>query len=155
MEGFFSVEQLKSLGHIINIEKEGLVGKRLHRPGLLAAYCILANLPLGFFLYGLNVYRRGNVWMGRTILILSALAIIGMSITLTLGLDVKGRGLHVMLLNIVVGIGLMKAERSSYQRAISNGAVPAKWWPPLLFIGANILAILFISWLVTPEEEFF
>ncbi len=149
------MEELKSSGHTTGIEKQPLVGKRLHRPGLLAAYCILANLPLGFFLYGLNVYRRGNVWMGRTILTLSALAIIGMSIVLALGLDVKVRGLHVMLLNIVVGIGLMKAERSSYQRAILNGALPAKWWPPLLFIGANILAILSISWLVAPDEGFF
>ena len=36
-----------------------------------------------------------------------------------------------------------------------RGAIPAKWWPRLIFTGINILANLFISWLVTSDEGFF
>jgi hypothetical protein len=46
----------------------------------------------------------------------------------------------------------MKAEKSGYQRAIANGGTPAKWWPPLMFIVADILAISLIEWFFAPSE---
>lgn len=86
-------------------------------------------------------------------LTLSALGIIGMSVAAALGIRVHG--LRLMVLNVAVGIGLVKAERITYQKAILNGAIPTKWWLPLLFIAANILAVFLISWLVAPDEGFF
>lgn len=147
------MEGLDSPSHTSNTKNQQLVGKRLYRPGVLAAYCALASLPWGFCLYGLNVYRRGNFWMGRIMLTLSALGIIGMSVAAALGIRVHG--LRLMVLNVAVGIGLVKAERITYQKAILNGAIPTKWWLPLLFIAANILAVFLISWLVAPDEGFF
>ena len=149
-EGAFSMDESTTLSHASDTENQLFVGKRFYHPKLLAAYSILANLPLAFFLYGLNVYRRGSFWMGRIILLLSALAIIGMSIALAVG--AKGFGIPWTLFSIVVGIGLMKAEKSGYQKAIANGGMPAKWWPPLLFIAADILAISLIAWFFAPSE---
>jgi hypothetical protein len=139
-----------TLSHASDTENQLFVRKRFYHPKLLAAYSILGNLPLAFFLYGLNVYRRGSFWMGRIILLLSALAIIGMSIALAVG--AKGFGIPWTLFSIFVGIGLMKAEKSGYQRAIANGGTPAKWWPPLMFIVADILAISLIEWFFAPSE---
>ena len=41
-----------------------LTGKHLYSPGTIAIYLILSGLPLGLFLYGLNIRRRGQVLMG-------------------------------------------------------------------------------------------
>jgi len=144
------MEELKERDRNPDIESQQFAGKRLYRPGVLAAYCIIANLPFGIFLYGLNVYRRGHFWMGRIILAVSAVAIIAMSIAVASGAKVYC--IPSLLLNIVVGVGLMKAERGSYQKAILNGATPARWWPPLLFLAAISLAILIVSWFTSPDE---
>ncbi len=88
--------------------------------------------------------------MGRIILAVSAVAIIAMSVAVARG--AKAYGIPSLLLNIVVGIGLMKTERGSYQKAILNGATPARWWPPFLFVTAISLAILIVSWFTSPDE---
>jgi hypothetical protein len=144
------MNESSTLCHAPDTENQLFVGKQFYHPKHLAAYSILANLPLAFFLYGLNVYRRGSFWMGRIILISSALAIIGMSIAFAAG--AKGYGIPWTLFSIVVGIGLMKAEKSNYQKAILNGGIRAKWRPPLLFIAGDMLAIYLIGWFLEPRE---
>ena len=102
------------------------VGKRFYQPWVLAAYCILANLPFAILLYGLNIYHRGSLWIGKIILIASALGVIGICITSAIG-TLNGHGIPMFLFNLFMGIGLMKAEESNYKKALSNGALPAKW----------------------------
>lgn len=133
-----------------NISENGQLqfeGKRFYQPGVLAAYCILANIPLAIFLYGINVHRRGNVRFGNAIKVLAALAIVAMTIALALGSNLSG--IRIMLPGIVIGIGLMKAEKPNYEKAISKGANPEKWWPPLLFLIVNVLVIILIDYFVS------
>ncbi len=142
-----ATEQDKDTGTAI-AESTHLAGKRLYRPGVLAAYCILTNLPLGVFLFSLNVYRRGSIWAGRISMALTALAIVGYSVVLAAGVNLTGS--RYLLLNIVVGLGIMKAEQAKYEKAISNGALPARWWPPLIFVCVNMLVIYLLAWLIAP-----
>ena len=50
---------------------DDLFGKRLYPPDVLLTYFALGGLSYGLFLYGLNVARRGQPWVGY---LLSALA---------------------------------------------------------------------------------
>ena len=52
---------------------DDFVGKQLYTPEVLLTYFALGGLPCGLFLYGLNVARRGQQWVGY---LLSALALV-------------------------------------------------------------------------------
>ncbi len=127
-------------GKAMNVE-----GRRFYQPGVLAAYCILANFPLALFLYGMNVHRRGSNVTGNLIKILAALVMVLMTIALIV--EVRFKAFHSILIGIVIGIGLMHAETPHYERAIKNGASAARWWPPLLFLLAQMLFIVAIEFL--------
>lgn len=151
MEKTSEMEESKGRDHNSDIQSQRFAGKRFYRPGVLAAYCILVNLPFGTFFYGLNVYRRGDFWLGRIILTVSALGLIGIGIALVTGAEVYS--MRWLLPNIVVGICLMKLEKGSYQKAILNGARPARWWPPLLLLAAMVLAVLTVSLFTASDVE--
>jgi hypothetical protein len=53
----------------------------------------------------------------------------------------------MFLFNLFMGFGLMKAEQSNYKKALSNGALPARWWPPLLFLAAMVLVTSAVPWI--------
>ncbi len=129
--------------------QQNFEGKRFYHPGVLAAYCILANIPLAIFLYGINVHRRGDVRIGNVIKIVSALTLCTM--TIAAAFDSNLHGMRFLLPGIVIGIGLMKAERAKYDNAISKGARQEKWWPPLLILLIYILVIFLIDYFFVPE----
>ena len=124
-------------------------GVRFYPPWVLATYCILANIPLAIFLYGINIHRRGNVRFGNAIKIMAALAILAMTVGSVF--SSKSPGTRFFLLGVVIGIGLFKFEKPHYEKVLAKGAIPAKWWPPLLFLAADILVMLLLILLFGPE----
>jgi hypothetical protein len=115
---------------------------KLYKPGVIAAYLALGGLPVGLYLYGLNILRRGQKWVGVFFCSLSALAFIMVAMVAASGHPATGIG----FLGIVVAICVYQMEKKPYQVAIQRGATPAKWWPPIfLVIGILLLIILIVS----------
>jgi hypothetical protein len=125
-------------------EAPPLAGVRLYSPGVLAAYFILGNVPIGMALYGLNVARRGERWIGYVLLGSSLLALLLLGLAVVAGGNLRGWS----LLALVLGLGVWQIERGPYRRALRNGATRARWWPPLFGVLALLIALL----LLVPED---
>jgi hypothetical protein len=126
------------------IPQSQMIGTQLYPPWLLAIYSALANPPLAVFLYGINIQRRGNKAAGIILKTVAALAIVLM--TIAAALETRMKGVHLMLFGIVVGLSLYRIEERPYRISISQGAKPARWWPPILFILAQAAAVIAISY---------
>lgn len=107
--------------------------KRFYSPSILAAYCILSNLFVGIILYGINISRRGYLWRGRVLILLSGLILVTSQILPILESwhTVRSR----FLLNGLVAISLYTSEKPHFQRAIRHGNQQARWWLPLIWLG--------------------
>jgi hypothetical protein len=115
---------------------------KLYKPGVIAAYLALGGLPVGLYLYGLNILRRGQRWVGVFFCSLSALAFVMMAMVAATGHPAMGIG----FLGIVVAICVYQMEKRPYQLAIQRGATSAKWWPPIFWvIGIFLLVALVIG----------
>lgn len=115
---------------------------RLYSPGVLAAYCVFTDFAIGTVLYGINVFRRGYVWRGSLLAILSVLfLIVRVFVSTTNGYPLARSELF---LNALVAICLYKIEKPFFNRAIRNGGRQARWWLPLVWIVAiaSILRLL-------------
>jgi hypothetical protein len=88
--------------------------------------------------------------MGRILFVGSTLAVIGICIDSAIGTSDRHR-IPIFLFNLFMGIGLMKAEQHNYQKAILKGGLPARWWPPLLFLAAMVLTLMGCVWLFDLE----
>lgn len=107
--------------------------KRFYSPGVLAAYCIFANLLVGIILYGINISRRGYLWRGRVLIVLSSL-ILATSQVLPI-LESWHTVRSQFFLNGLVALNLYASEKPHFQRAIRHGNQQAKWWLPLIWLG--------------------
>ena len=117
-----------------------LGGRRLYHPGHIAAYCIIANLPTGCILYGLNLRRRGERIAGSITLIVGTILAIGL-----VGLTIIDTVPYLIrLISILGAIGLYGIEKRPYANAIALGAVRARWWPPALFVVAALIGVLLL-----------
>ena len=124
-----------------------LEGRRFYRPGVIATYCVL-SFPVGLYLYGLNVARRGSRMTGYTLAGMSCVAFLGMLAAGVMGARVSGFG----ILGIFAGIGLLNMEGRPYRLALSRGGGTARWWPPLLWVLGTILLVVIIATVFGPEE---
>ncbi len=127
------------------------IDRALYSPIVIAVYCALISFLAGFILYGINLYRRGQIWFGRLFIGLSVFVFIGAMITAFMGnriLDGKS-----YIFSIIIAVGLYRMESAPYAKALSLGAMKAKWWPPLLWslfiITVTVLALSFFG----LEEE--
>lgn len=114
-----------------------------YSPGVLAAYCLVSNFSVGIFLYSINLSRRGYVWRGRLLAILSASFLICLACRDFLAdnfFEYRSR----LLINMLVAIALYGSEKSHFDRAMRNGAKPARWWMPSIWI-AIIVVIQLMS----------
>jgi hypothetical protein len=121
-----------------------LAGVKLYSPGVLAAYFILGNVPIGTALYGLNVARRGDRLIGYVLLGASLLTLVLLCLAALAGRNLRGWG----LLALVMGLGVWRVERGPYRRALQSGAGRARWWPPLIAVFGLLGALV----LLLPEE---
>jgi hypothetical protein len=128
---------------ITAISGNGLSGKKLYSPGTITAYTILANLPVGLILYGMNIWNRGFRTYGK--LILGSGILSGIVLAAIILYAQPPRSL--ILINVMCGISIYKFETGSYQKAIAAGAQKAKWWPPLLILLAISLGFYSYQWL--------
>jgi hypothetical protein len=109
----------------------------LYQPGVLVAYFVLGNLPIGMALYALNVARRGDRAFGYLLFGASALALI-----LLILAAIAGRNLRAWtLIALVIGVAVFSMEQRPYRTAVQRGAKPARWWPPLLGVVAMMIAL--------------
>jgi len=119
----------------------------LYSPGVLAAYCIFTNFAVGTLLYSINVFRRGYLWRGSLLAILSVLFLIARVFVSTANGYALARS--EVFLNALVAICLYKIEKPFFNRAIRNGGRQARWWLPLVWIVA-IASILLLLQLFLP-----
>jgi hypothetical protein len=127
---------------LASTDTPALPGVRLYHPGVLAAYFLLGNLPIGMALYALNLARRGDRWIGYVLFFMSATALLALLLAGIAGTDLR----PWRLLAVLVGLGVWQIETPAYRNAIRRGATPASWWPPLL----AVLALALIVWLLQP-----
>jgi hypothetical protein len=130
------------LNNAQSTQQKNIEGKRLYSPGVIAGYCILI-MTVGLVLYGLNLCRREKAWNGRLLIILSII----ITCQVVVSAFLPGKNIYsgiLSMLPILVAFGLYKKEKIPYERAISRGAVTAKWWPPLLWILVVLFAICII-----------
>jgi hypothetical protein len=118
----------------ININE--LNRKKLYSPGIIVAYTILANLPIGLVLYGINIINRGFRTYGKIILWSGIICGIVLAAIILHGDPPR----ILMLINVMCGITIYKYESGPYKKAIAAGALKARWWPPLLIVVAVTVA---------------
>nr|WP_290226611.1 hypothetical protein [Trichocoleus desertorum] len=104
----------------------------LYSPSALAVYCFFTNFGIGTLLYSINIFRRGYLWRGRAIAILSVAFLIVEMFTATSGVRFLAPGRSI--LNMLVAICLYSAEKPHFNRAVRDGIKQAKWWLPLVWI---------------------
>ncbi|MGB8657922.1 MAG: hypothetical protein WCE90_09085 [Candidatus Zixiibacteriota bacterium] len=125
-----------------------LEGVKLYKPGVIAAYLVLGGLPVGLFLYGLNIARRDQRWLGVFFCTMSAAAFL-MLVTVA----ARGHGaLGVAGLGIAAAYSVYRIERRPYDLAIQRGATPAKWWPPLFAVLGTFILIIIAVVLFGPQN---
>ena len=118
-----------------------------YSPGVLASYCIVSNFSVGIFLYSINLARRGYVWRGRLLAILSALFLISLVFrNLFAGSLFELRS--QLLINGLVAATLYGTEKSHFDRAMRNGGKPARWWMPLIWIGIIVVIEFLLSFVL-------
>lgn len=133
----------------MNEESKDMKGIQLYKPGVVAAYLALGGIPVGLFLYGLNIVRRGQRWLGGTLCTLAGIAFIMIIVSASLG----GRRLSGFgILGVLVAIWVYNIERKPYRLALQQGATPAKWWPPLFWVFGGILIVVFVATFFGPGD---
>lgn len=125
---------------LASTDAAALSGVKLYSPGVLAAYFILGNLPIGMALYALNVARRGDRWIGYLLFCMSAATLLALLSAAAAGTRLR----TLQLLAVLVGLGIWQIETPPYRRAIRSGATRARWWPPLLAVLALEVIVRFI-----------
>jgi hypothetical protein len=133
----------------VSEEGNALEGTQLYKPGVLAAYIVLSGLPVGLLLYGINLARRGQRWMGRMVWALAGVLLALVLVAVGVGSRVSGLG----LLSIPVAIWVYATERKHYELALQKGARPAKWWPPLFLVLGFIFVLGLTAVLFAPEDN--
>ena len=116
---------------------ERFVGKAFYSPGVIAGYCMFISLFIGTILYGINLFRRGQVRKGSVLILLASVPIVVITVFhpfIVLGSSWLG------MLSGLVALNLYTFERPHFQRVLLHGGQCAKWWPPL--IGISVIALL-------------
>lgn len=133
------------------LPSQDLAGRRFYSAGVIGGYCVL-SLPVGLYLYGLNVARRGSRVMGYALTGASGLAFLAMLAATVTGTRASGFGLF----GIFTGLTLLNMEHRPYRRSLARGGTPAKWWPPLLWTMGTIfivLIVILIEVIIAPENQ--
>lgn len=113
-------------------------GVRLYSPRAIVAYAVIFNLPLAGFLVGLNVRARGSRTMGFVIMAAASFAGLALAGAVASGLSPDG----LMLFGIVGGLVGFQLERRPFAVALSQGATPARWWPPALIVTIGLAGVV-------------
>jgi hypothetical protein len=113
--------------------------RRFYPPGVIGAYCVVF-FPVGMLLYAINVRRRGGRALGG---VLSGLSAVFAVLVIVYAVN-YGRFVEISGLGVFVGIGLIRMEDGPYRQARAHGGLRARWWPPLLWVGAAILVTVLL-----------
>ncbi|MBD1864345.1 MULTISPECIES: hypothetical protein [Trichocoleus] len=132
--------------HAEQISAKILSKAPLYSPRALAAYCIFFDFGIGTLLYSINVFRRGYLWRGRAIAILSVVLLVVEMFTSASGIRFLAPGRSI--LNMLVAICLYSAEKPHFNRAVRDGMKQARWWLPLVWILAVVLILLLLRFVL-------
>src|SRR5690348_5218979 len=105
----------------LNVKDATCAGQRLYPPGMLAAYTILGNVPLGLILYGLNIMTRGNRLYGKIMIgsgILSGIWFLAF----ILAPHARHESNMLVMVSLICGMSIYKFESQPYPKAIAAGA---------------------------------
>ena len=123
-----------------------LRGRRFYSPDVIALYCTF-SLPVGFGLYGLNEARRGRRPKGYLLAGLCGAVLLAEIAAASSGGHGSAFG------NVFFGIGLLRMEGGPYRRALLQGGVGARWWPPLVWILALTVLTGILSAIFGPAPN--
>jgi len=106
-----------------------------YSPAQLVVFMVL-SLGIGIFLYGQNLRRRGLRARGVAVMV-SGLAIYIAKIARIAMAAFGPEFLGVYFVAILCGIVIYRTEREPVRAAVSDGAVMARWWPPVVWVLAT------------------
>jgi hypothetical protein len=116
-----------------------LTGKKLYSPWTVAAYTVLANIPVGCILYGLNLRARGSKRYGTISIIFGLVTGIALLIAALCDLPI----MRTTLIGIIAAASVLNFEKAAFNTALRHGATRARWWPPaLILLGVLCLGVL-------------
>ena len=132
-----------------NKATDELAGLKLYKPHAVAWYMVI-GLPLGLFVYGLNIARRGQQWFGYSVSAFSGLVYIVVAALVHMGTVPHQIYLHEQgflfdsPLSVLLALFVQFMEQRPYRVAVNKGATPAWWWPPMSWaIGVHLALYLF------------
>lgn len=127
----------------VECPEQSLAGRKIYSPMTIGVYTALANLPMGFILYGANLKARGQrrigvsmIWFGWATLVLLLLDSLAAEATHRLAFQVLG---------VLGAMSVYQLERRSFDAAIRAGAERARWWPPAVILLVTILIVAVVS----------
>jgi len=121
-----------------------LAGKKVYAAWVIAAYTVLANMPVGCVLYGLNLQARGSSVRGRLLIAIGIIGGIALFSVSLIGHLSPYQSRMLLALAIFSAVGFYRFEREPVRAALQDGAVLARWWPPALILAAICIVILCI-----------
>jgi hypothetical protein len=121
-------------------EKSPTRSQAFYSPGALVFYALLTPPSVAFFLWGVNIRRRGGSRIGLAMMVVAGLATVALLLMWALKGQIPwspGGGLGVLFV-------LMKMEFSLHEQDILRGGAKASWWVPLvgLFLLITIAGVL-------------
>jgi len=129
-------------------ETDELAGLNLYKPHVIAWYMVI-GLPLGLCVYGLNIARHGQQWFGYSVSAFSGLVFIMVAALVHMGtvsaeIYFSNQGFLFGNRSTLLAGFVYFMEQRPYKVAISKGATPARWWPPMSWaIGVHLALYLF------------
>jgi len=124
-------------------------GRTLYAPGTIAAYTVLANIPVGLILYGLNLRARDQRRFGGLVLLLGGVCF-GLFIIVAMSV---GLPRLMILIGALAAAHLYRLEKQPFNKAIQEGASRARWWPPALWLLAGITVLVVLDNLLLPMMD--
>ena len=119
-----------------------LAGKRVYSAGAIATYTVLANLPVGCVLYGLNMQSRGARTSGRLLIAVGIVGGIALFSAAFFGYVGRFQSRLLTFLALFSAYSFYKFEKQPVRAALQNGAGLARWWLPALYL-VGIYSIYF------------
>jgi hypothetical protein len=122
---------------------QSLAGRKIYSPVTIGVYTALANLPMGFILYGANLKARGQrriglsmIWFGCATLVLLLLDSLAAEATHRFAFQVLG---------VLGAMSVYQLEKRPFDAAIRAGAERARWWPPAVVLLVTMSIVVLVS----------
>ncbi len=138
--GQFQIATAES-GAVVPDRSQNHAGPRLYSPLTLLAFAMLANLPAGVALLGINLRRRNQRALGNAAIALASVGALSLVAAIVVGNHLP----DLRLFGFFGGLLLFALEKRQFQEALRTGASRAKWWPPWLVVIGIFAALALVA----------